>query len=131
MATIYRQKNKTDLNIISSVFAPADIEKDGDILFKVGKSNKKLYRVFIYIDGNSSHLVKSVKYYLHRSFKKNVITVNKSLSNLNTSIAIWTWGLFELRAKVLLNNDEIIELNHYLDYDKEIVKYKNRLKELK
>lgn len=131
MENIYRKEKEIDLKIVSSVFEPNDEAKTGDILFKIGRGNKTLYKVLIYINGIDLAMIKSVRYYLHPTFKKNVITSNRDMSNLHCSISIWAWGLFEVKAKVLLTDGRIIELTHNLDYDQELRQHKNQLVEVK
>ncbi len=83
-------------------------------------SNQLLYQVFLYLEGKDLPFVKRVKYILHDSFRNPVQLVEQTTLNQNCSIAIWTWGIFWVKAEVEDVKGRIIKLEHYLTYGKQI-----------
>ncbi|HAD11290.1 MAG TPA: hypothetical protein DCF33_02510 [Saprospirales bacterium] len=78
--------------------------------------SKVLYKVWVYLDGKDLSFVQAVKYHLHPSFKVNQYQIERSLSNPQCALVIWTWGVFNVRAEVTLISGEVLVLNHYLTY---------------
>lgn len=83
--------------------------------------SKLLYKVWIYLDGKDIPFVQSVHYHLHPSFRNPQNFIDKSLSNPNFALVIWTWGVFNVRAEVKLISGETLLLNHFLTYANEII----------
>lgn len=57
--------------------------------------------------------IESVTYYLHKSFKNNVITVDTAATNFSLSIQVW--GTFDVKADVKFKDGVVIKLERYLD----------------
>ena len=93
--------------------------KDPVVFVKKGSSDPK-YRVKIYLSGRSLPFIESVKYHLHHTFSNPDVKVKRSISNPDCSFTIWTWGLFEVKAEVKMQDGNVIRLKHFLNYDKEI-----------
>ncbi|MGB3585083.1 MAG: pYEATS domain-containing protein [Tunicatimonas sp.] len=83
-------------------------------------SNQLLYQVWLYLEGKDLPFVNRVKYILHDSFRKPVQLVERTTLNQNCSLAIWTWGIFWVKAEVEDVKGRTIKLDHYLTYGKQI-----------
>lgn len=57
--------------------------------------------------------IESVTYYLHKSFKNNVITIDVPADNFRLSIQVW--GTFDVKADVKFKDGVLIKLERYLD----------------
>ncbi len=77
------------------------------------------YRVFLYVEGSDLPYVKSVTYHLHETFRNNVRKVQRTPSNPNCQLVIWTWGLFEMRVVVEDKFGQTKSYNHLLTYDRD------------
>lgn len=78
--------------------------------------SKVLYKIWIYLAGRDLPYVQSVKYHLHPSFRVREYQIEKSLSNPNYALIVWTWGIFNVKAEVQLISGETLVLNHFLTY---------------
>lgn len=78
-------------------------------------SEELTHRVQISIAGDKAELaaIESVTYYLHRSFKNNVITVDNPANNFRLNIQVW--GTFDIKADVKFKDGVLIKLERYLD----------------
>lgn len=122
-------QRKYDINICDSVLEPDTYSKD--ILYKQS-GNKKLYRVWLYLDGKDLPYVENVTYILHSSFPNPQRIVRRTPSNHNCSLVIWTWGLFNVKGFTLFKDGSKNEFSHQLTYsnsfnEKEVkfVQFKN------
>jgi len=88
---------------------------------KTGSANSQLlYQVWLYLEGKDLPFVDRVKYVLHDSFRNPVQVVERTTLNQNCSLAIWTWGIFWVKAEVEDVRGRVIKLDHYLTYGKQI-----------
>ncbi|MEZ4920385.1 MAG: pYEATS domain-containing protein [Saprospiraceae bacterium] len=71
----------------------------------------------IWLDGPSSELekVRSVKYFLHPTFKDPIVLISNKSSNFMLSGS--GWGEFNIKAEVKLNSGINLEMNHWLTFD--------------
>lgn len=95
-------------------------EDNKKIDFYKGKDDKFRYKVLISLSGPGTIYVQKVRYILHETFSPQIQEVNRSLSNPDCSLRIWTWGIFEVKAEIILKTGEIIYARHQLTFDKEI-----------
>ena len=111
----------TDKSIIikDSLFDP--LSKDQNIVYYFkGADNKIRYKVWISLDGRDTFYIDHATYRLHRTFSDPMRRVKRTFVNPNCSLAIWTWGVFELGIGIVLKTGEIITTSHYLSYDREL-----------
>ena len=78
------------------------------------------YKVWIYIEGNDLPYVDYVTLTLDETFPDRVRTVNRSPSNPNCQLVIWTWGLFTVNAVITDKKGNSYEVQHRLSYDREL-----------
>ena len=116
---LFVEKDHEEIRIVSSVFSPGDSARD-KIYYRVDQNGRKRYRVYIYIEGIKLNMVRKVRYKLHPSFRKDIVTSKVTLENLNAFIRIWTWGKFEVSATIYMKDGEVVERTHFLDYDSEL-----------
>jgi YEATS family len=74
------------------------------------KISKNLFETRLWINGSDSDLkqIKNVSYYLHPTFKPNIL--NSTSSDNNFTLNITNWGIFTIKAKVFFNNNEVKDL---------------------
>ena len=52
--------------------------------------------------------IKKVSYYLHPTFKPNIL--NSTNSDNNFTLSFTNWGIFTIKAKVFFNNSEVKDM---------------------
>lgn len=107
-----------DLRIDDTVSPPSH---STTYFVKKGATDDK-YKVYLSLKGSDLPYVDYVIYMLHKSFGENnrTVRVERTVKNRNCSMTIWTWGLFTVKALVVLKDGSRLNLRHYLDYDQEI-----------
>lgn len=128
------EKRTYNLYLQDSLFDPNDtksMERNVATYKKFpGKDSKILYKVWVYLNGRDMPFVQSVKYHLHPSFQVSQYQIDKSYSNPNFSLVLWTWGIFNIKAEVTLITGEVLVLNHMLTYankfntDEDVIQWK-------
>lgn len=109
-----------DIKIIDSAFDPdMEYRKPKRIYYSDIGEDKSVYKVWIFLDGKFLPYVKDVTYILHPTFADPIKTISRSSKNPRCKLEIWTWGLFELRAKIRDKKGRILEKTHYLRYNKD------------
>lgn len=94
-----------------------DPELEGDQVHVQGYgSDKPMYKVWISLAGRDVPFVDTVTYRLHPTFSNPNKKVKRSLSNPNCTLIIWTWGIFNVRAKVNFTDGTTLSLNQTLTY---------------
>ena len=86
--------------------------------WKMGKSNKPLYRIFVSLSASHSDIAKVSKviYKLHPSFRNPVREIIDSRNNFE--LRTNGWGEFEVTASVYFNDaTEPATLRHYITFD--------------
>jgi hypothetical protein len=111
---------KFDLEIVDTVFDPAS--SDNTVFRRTPSQGAPLYKVWLYLKGESLPYVESVTYKLHPTFAKRVHKVQRTHSNPDCRLVIWTWGLFKVHAVVETRRGETYELEHDLRYDADLRK---------
>lgn len=108
----------TDKNIrvIDTLFDPNSSEKN-EIQYYKGADNLLRYKVWIFLDGKDTRNVDYVIYRLHSNFSDPVRRVNRTITNHNCELVIWTWGTFELGIEIVLRTGEKISASHQMSFD--------------
>lgn len=85
------------------------------------KENEKLFETKLWINSSDSVLekIKNVSYYLHPTFKPNIL--NSTDSDNNFTINLTNWGIFTINAKVFFDNNETRDLELALAKWREIL----------
>ncbi len=86
------------------------------------RSDKPLYRVFLYLDGPGLPYVNAVTYVLHPTFKEPTRQVFRTYANPHCKLELWTWGLFRVQAIVTDRDGNMLTLTHNLQYSSEFPK---------
>ena len=107
-----------DVEIRDTVFDPDTSDKQVHV--RQAKGGKPHYKVWLYIDGEDLPYVKKMTYILHPTFLDRERKVKRSMTNPNCQLVIWTWGIFAVRALLEDKRGEIYELDHMLEYDKQL-----------
>lgn len=113
------QKKTFEVEIHDSVIEEG-VNGQPVIYVKNAKSDKPLYKVTIFLDGNDLPYVESVEYELHPSFKKRFNKIERTLNNATCTFTIWTWGIFEVKAVIKAKDGSKFNLSHQLTYGDEI-----------
>lgn len=107
-----------------SLFDPAGYS--GDALNKIARvreeAGRRLYQVWIFLDGNDLPYVERVTYRLPASaFPGNSTRqVSRTPTNPTCSLIVWTWGVFEVRAEILDKQGNIFEATHALTFEAQL-----------
>lgn len=91
------------------------------IVYDKAKS-KARYKVWLYLEGPDLPYVKSATYTLHPTFPSPVRTVERTVSNPNCALEIWTWGIFNVLVDVEDKSGSRQRFEHWMSYDKELTK---------
>lgn len=110
--------NIKNIQMQDTVFDPAGNQNDIINYYKIPDKPSTLYKVWIFLEGQDIYYVDWVEYELHETFKDRFRTVERSISNPNCSLVIWTWGVFNIKAKIYLKSGDLIYAEHYLTYDR-------------
>lgn len=80
------------------------------------KGNKR-WSWKVWLEGPDKEIenVKSVRYFLHPTFRNPIVLIEKKENNFRLSGS--GWGEFNIRAEVNTLSNEIILLNHWLTFD--------------
>jgi hypothetical protein len=117
-------KASMELRIVDSAIDPdhphdAQACHEHVVRYRKIDGGKFSYRVFVWLDGPDLPFVDRVRWELHESFPQRHVEVARSFANQRCKLTLWTWGLFEIRAKVILKDRRELELTHMLAYDRE------------
>lgn len=85
-----------------------------------GEGGKTVYKVWIYLVGDDLPYVENVVYKLHPTFADRIRRVQRSISNPNCELVIWTWGIFEVGVEMTDKLGNVYEVNHHLTYGRQI-----------
>jgi len=111
--------NQLDVEVRDSVFDPDVARSNAKVLLRKGERTVK-FRVYLYLAGYDLPYIESVTYTLHESFRRPNRTVRRTSSNPNCKLAIWTWGVFLVKATVVDIKGFSFTLEHRLTYDQEL-----------
>jgi len=105
------------VQVEDSLFDPDS--SDRSALVKNTKSDKPLYRVFLYLEGPGLPYVNAVTYVLHPTFDEPTRQVFRTSANPRCKLEMWTWGIFRVQAIVTDRQGAMVTLSHDLQYSKE------------
>lgn len=117
-----QSQNQLNVEVKSSVFDP-NLPPDHPgrkVYVMQSQDSRPLYKVWIYLQGKDLPYVQRVTYRLHETFEDPVRVVERSPSNPNCELVIWTWGLFEVGVAIEDKSERIYETVHRLGYDEEL-----------
>jgi len=112
--------SKLDLQVKDTVFEPGSPPEVVYYQDEDDNANRRLYKVWIFLEGMDLPYVASVTYQLHPTFPNPNRTVRRTVTNCNCQLIIWTWGLFKIKVAVKDKNGRIHEFVHDMKYDAEL-----------
>lgn len=120
-----------DIQVKDSVINPnVPLKKGGYNAFykETGKAKaNNLYKVHIFLAGNDLAFVKQATYVLHETFANPIQTIERTLSNQNCMLTIWTWGIFTVKVEIEDTQGNKMRLEHRLEYGREITAKRSEL----
>jgi len=112
-----------DVRVQDSLIDP-DSSDRVTALVRNTKSDKPVYRVFLYLDGPGLPYVAAVTYVLHPTFKEPTRQVVRTPANPRCKLELWTWGLFRVQVIVSDSEGGMVTLTHDLQYNREFPEVK-------
>jgi len=106
-----------NVEVRDSIFDPDSADRTA--LVRNSKSDKPVYRVFLYLEGSGLPYISAVTYILHPTFKDPTRQVFRTPSNPRCKLEVWTWGLFRVQAIISNREGAMATLSHDLQYSKE------------
>lgn len=119
-----------DIRIVDSLFNPSERPQQ-PVTYYRGEDNKIRYKVWIQLEGRDVYYVDYVHYRLHGTFPDPLRKVKRTITNTNCSLAIWTWGIFELGVEIFLKTGERIVTSHHMTYGYQLTQGGLKFNELK
>jgi pYEATS domain-containing protein involved in immunity len=89
----------------------------GKVLYREVEE-RRLYRVFLFLEGEGLPFVESVVYRLHPTFPHPEETVTRSPANPRCKLEIWTWGVFQATALIRDKRGGAAEVSTWLGWDR-------------
>lgn len=112
-----------NITVRDSIFKPGLRIKGLESVAHYRKKNKTFfYKVHLFLEGKDLPFIKKATYYLHKTFKNQVRTIERSPENFNCELVLWTWGIFTVKVELEDIKGRKIMLEHYLSYGDEIEK---------
>ena len=112
-------QSQLNLEVKDSVFDPSQQLSEAKVHVRE-KDDKKYCQVWIYLEGVDLPYVDQVTYVLHEDMKPPVQTVNRTPTNPNCAVAIWTPGPFLVKARILDKKGFSYLVDHSLTYEKQL-----------
>lgn len=113
-------KQRYDLRVVDSAIEEGDRGRRL-VYYEPERSGRRArYKVTIRLEGMDLPYVASATYHLHRSFRNRTHRVDRTISNPDCALTIWTWGLFLVRVDIDLKSRQRIPVDHELGYDEAI-----------
>lgn len=110
---------KLEVEIKDTVFNPLTSEKK---VYKKIIGELPRYKVWLFLEGKDLPYVKNVIYKLHHTFKRPERIIDRTPSNPNCSLIIWTWGIFIVKALIYDKSGQKHEIEHKLIYGEQLIK---------
>jgi transcription initiation factor IIF auxiliary subunit len=107
----------SNVEVKDSIFDPESSDRTARV--QNPKSDKPLYRVFLYLEGLGLPYVNAVTYVLHPTFDEPTRQVLRTPANPRCKLEIWTWGLFQVQAIISDREGNMFTLSHDLQYSKD------------
>ncbi len=111
------QAPQLDLKLCYALRDP-DQPEVGKVRYQEREGGTRLYRVFLYLEGNGLPFVESVTYRLHPTFPHPELAVARSPANPRCKLEIWTWGTFQATAVIRDKRGGTAEVAAWLGWDR-------------
>lgn len=111
-------KSAFDIRVVDTVLI--DARNRNGAMYRVSDSGVNRYKIRIFLQGNDLPFVRQVTYGLHPTFRNQLRVVERTISNPNCRLEIWTWGIFDITADVLDQGGQTYRLVHPLSYGREL-----------
>lgn len=111
-------KNAFDIRVADTVLI--DAGNQNGAMYRVSDSGVNRYKIRIFLRGNDLPFVRQVTYGLHRTFRNRLRVVERTISNPDCRLEIWTWGIFDVTADVVDQGGQVYRLVHSLSYGNEL-----------
>ena len=108
-----------DIEVRDSVFDPDVPRANFKVHLRKGQRDVK-FKVYLYLEGYDLPYIESVTYTLHESFTRPNRTVRRTPSNPTCKLAIWTWGVFLVKATIVDIKGFSYAVEHQMTYDREL-----------
>jgi transcription initiation factor IIF auxiliary subunit len=111
-------RSKFDIRVADTVLI--DARNKNGAMYRLSDAGVHRYKVRIFLEGQDLPFVRQVTYGLHKTFRNPHRVVERTISNPDCRLEIWTWGIFEVTADVQDNTGQVYRLTHQLTYGKEL-----------
>jgi hypothetical protein len=113
--------NEINLEVKDSVFNPARSKDDPENKVSYRREGDVYYyKVWLYLEGYDLPYVESVTYQLDSSFPEANQTVQRTVTNPNCQLTIWTWALFTVVATITDKKGYKYQVSHQLGYKEQL-----------
>ena len=109
-------KHEYDLRVVDSAIEVDDTSLR--VYYRPEQPGRRVrYKVTLRLVGRDLPYVAFATYQLHRSFRVRTHRIDRTVSNPDCSLTIWTWGLFRVGVVIHLKSGQRIRVHHDLHYD--------------
>lgn len=117
--------NQLDIEVRDTVLDPDVAPSNATVLLRKEERTVE-FRVYLYLEGYDLPYIESVTYTLHQSMSRPNRTVRRTPSNPNCKLAIWTSGVFVVKATIVDVRGSSFTLEHRLTYDQALPSEKDK-----
>lgn len=110
------QPQELDVRLRYALRDPDQLDA-GKVLYRE-LEGRRLYRVFLFLEGEGLPFVESVTYRLHPTFPRPEEQVTRSPANPRCKLEIWTWGTFQTVALIRDKRGGVAEVATWLGWDR-------------
>lgn len=112
------KQSRLEITLRDSLYPP---EGSTDVIrYDASIEGHPRYQVWLYLEGPDLPYVRKATYHLHPTFPEPIRVVRRTPSNPNCALAVWAWGMFDVRAEVEDKRGHRHTLRHRLAYDRQI-----------
>jgi hypothetical protein len=111
-----------NIEVKDSIFDPSLPPGAPRQIWRNQKYGSPFYKVWLYLDGPDLPYVQCVTYELHETFPEPIRKIVRTLANPNCRLAIWTWGIFEVKVVIQDRESNSYHVMHKLNYGDELEK---------
>jgi hypothetical protein len=124
-------QNQLNVEVRESVFDPdlPEGHPERKVQVRQSEDSRPFYKVWFYLHGKELPYVQRTTYRLHETFEDPVRVVERSPTNPNCKLVVWTWGLFDVVVAIEDKTGRIYETIHRMRYDEELKGLKPELYE--
>jgi hypothetical protein len=112
-------QGQLNLEVKDSVFDPNQRLSEPKVHVRQ-KDGKQYCQVWIYLEGGDLPYVNQVTYVLHEDITPPIQTVERTPSNPNCAVAIWTLGSFLVKARIIDKKGFSYQVDYSLTYEKQL-----------